>query len=682
MLPAARPAAARPRPRAHRRRGARSASACTTRSPRRPRRWPTGWPRAGTTRAAGGRPRPTVAVLVRARKQLPGIAAALRERGVPVEVVGLGGLLEVPEVSDVVATLHRAGRPHRRRRARPAAHRCAVADRAARPRRAGGPRAGAGPRPPARAGRTSRRGAAPAEPPSERGSIIEALDDLGGPDAYSPAGYRAAAPARRRAARTCARRLSESLPDLVDEVARTLGLETELASAPGRQPGRCPRAPRRAARRRRRVHRAGRAAVAAGLPRLPARRRGAGARAGARRGRGQPGGGPAAHRALRARASSGTSSPCPGMTKDQFPAKADTSDSWIKDPGAVPAELRLTDRDELPRLRLPVPGSRRPGGACKQALDNYVAGVEGLRHRRGDPARLRRGHPRPAPAAVLGQLVARRQDRVRARRRCCRRSAPPCEAGAGDVVHWAEAPADDATNPALEEWPVGQWPADPLAVRPAPRADRRAPSWSTAAAPHPLDAERVLAERRPARSSSGCATPTCCCASGPGTPARRVDVPLPSHLSVSALVTLRRDPAELARRLRRPMPRRAGAAGPPGHRVPRLAGGALRRGRSCSTSTSCPAPATSSPRPTARSPSCRRRSWPASGPTGSRPRSRCRSRRRSGPLTLRGRIDAVFADARRRLRGHRLEDRPPPSGRRAAPPPRCSWPPTGWAGRG
>jgi DNA helicase-2/ATP-dependent DNA helicase PcrA len=31
-------------------------------------------------------------------------------------------------------------------------------------------------------------------------------------------------------------------------------------------------------------------------------------------------------------------------------------------------------------------------------------------------------------------------------------------------------------------------------------------------------------------------------------------VPLPAHLSVSALVALRRDPAELARRLRRPMP--------------------------------------------------------------------------------------------------------------------------------
>ncbi|MFC7573644.1 ATP-dependent helicase [Klenkia terrae] len=49
--------------------------------------------------------RPTIAVLARRRAQLPGIAAAMRERGLPVEVVGLGGLLDVPEVSDVVATL-------------------------------------------------------------------------------------------------------------------------------------------------------------------------------------------------------------------------------------------------------------------------------------------------------------------------------------------------------------------------------------------------------------------------------------------------------------------------------------------------------------------------------------------------------------------------------------------------
>src|SRR6185312_12563234 len=61
----------------------------------------------------------------------------------------------------------------------------------------------------------------------------------------------------------------------------------------------------------------------------------------------------------------------PGLTADQFPSKTDTSDSWIKDPGAVPAELRLTDREELPRLRLPVPGSGDQA-VVKAALEDYV----------------------------------------------------------------------------------------------------------------------------------------------------------------------------------------------------------------------------------------------------------------------------------------------------------------------
>src|SRR6185369_17623902 len=49
--------------------------------------------------------RPTAAVLVRARSQIPNLERALRERGLPVEVVGLGGLLDTPEVRDVVSTL-------------------------------------------------------------------------------------------------------------------------------------------------------------------------------------------------------------------------------------------------------------------------------------------------------------------------------------------------------------------------------------------------------------------------------------------------------------------------------------------------------------------------------------------------------------------------------------------------
>ena len=45
------------------------------------------------------------AVLVRARSDIPALHAALLEASLPVEVVGLGGLLALPEVADVVATL-------------------------------------------------------------------------------------------------------------------------------------------------------------------------------------------------------------------------------------------------------------------------------------------------------------------------------------------------------------------------------------------------------------------------------------------------------------------------------------------------------------------------------------------------------------------------------------------------
>ena len=46
-----------------------------------------------------------IAVLCRKRAQFAALRTALEARGVPVEVVGLGGLLTVPEVADIVATL-------------------------------------------------------------------------------------------------------------------------------------------------------------------------------------------------------------------------------------------------------------------------------------------------------------------------------------------------------------------------------------------------------------------------------------------------------------------------------------------------------------------------------------------------------------------------------------------------
>ncbi|MCW2579593.1 MAG: uvrD2, partial [Blastococcus sp.] len=507
--------------------------------------WSGGDPVIG--RRADGRP-PTVAVLARTRKQLPGIAAALRERGIPVEVVGLGGLLEVPEVSDVIATLTVLVDPTAGdalgRLLTGARWRIGPRDLAALEARARALVHSRRPRPAEGAA-----GAPPVvEAPTERGSIVEALDDLGGPDAYSQAGYRRL----RRLGGELAHlrnRLSESLPDLVDEVARTLGLETELASAPGASPAGA------------RAHLDALHGVAAEftelaeLPSLPAflgylrdaeeRERGL-----------EPGEvavNPEAVQLLTGHSAKGLEwdvVAVPGLTTDQFPSKADTSDSWIRDPGAVPADLRLTDREELPRLRLPVPGSGDQA-VVRQALEEYVQ--EWKDFGTGEEIRLgyvavtrarhlllcsgswwREGVKPCGPSSLL--LTARQA----------------CEDGAGTVVHWAEPPAEGATNPALEEWPVGIWPADPLSSG-RRRALTAAAELVAGAAPHPLDPEQVLDGSDPLleqwvrdadlllRERARHASPT-------------VDVPLPSHLSVSALVTLRRDPSELARRLRRPMP--------------------------------------------------------------------------------------------------------------------------------
>ncbi|GED11244.1 ATP-dependent DNA helicase [Cellulosimicrobium cellulans] len=66
------------------------------------------WRPAG---APGGRV--TAAVLCRKRSQFAAVEVALRRKGLPVEVVGLGGLLTTPEVVDVVALLEAVHDPSR-----------------------------------------------------------------------------------------------------------------------------------------------------------------------------------------------------------------------------------------------------------------------------------------------------------------------------------------------------------------------------------------------------------------------------------------------------------------------------------------------------------------------------------------------------------------------------------------
>lgn len=62
--------------------------------------------------AADPAERPTAAVLLRARAHLELFADSLRRRGVPVRVLGIGGLMSSPEIVDLVAILRAAHEPH------------------------------------------------------------------------------------------------------------------------------------------------------------------------------------------------------------------------------------------------------------------------------------------------------------------------------------------------------------------------------------------------------------------------------------------------------------------------------------------------------------------------------------------------------------------------------------------
>ncbi|MGH3354286.1 MAG: UvrD-helicase domain-containing protein [Nocardioidaceae bacterium] len=175
-----------------------------------------------------------VGVLVHRMGDARALQVELRRRGVPVEVVGLGGLLSRPEVADVVATLE------------------VVQDltaNAAMLRLLTGPRWRIGPRDLALLGARARRLAAVdrAESSPDVGAALEqavsgvdvteivsladALDDPGKAD-YSPqARERFAAFAREvRRLRTFT---GEPLVDLVRRVIDTIGVDVELVATPG-----------------------------------------------------------------------------------------------------------------------------------------------------------------------------------------------------------------------------------------------------------------------------------------------------------------------------------------------------------------------------------------------------------------------------------------------------------------
>jgi DNA helicase-2/ATP-dependent DNA helicase PcrA len=508
------------------------------------------WP---DRRPAGVRPS-DIAVLCRKRSQFVSLRRAIEARGIPVEVVGLGGLLVVPEVQDVVATLR-------------VLHDAGASDALA--RLLTGPRWRIGPRDLVALGRRARvlvRGEAdranrgpteadhgpetdhrPEADPlaeaitdltSETGSLVEALDDLGDARAYSAVGY-----ARMHALAGELRRLrahvGRPLADLAAEAERVLGLDIEVAARPGADPV--------AARADLDAFtdvadaftgEGAEPTLGAFLAYLTAAQQ---EEFGLETGRV---GESDSVKLLTVHAAKGLQWPAvfvPGLALGErsqvFPARPRISTRWTDNARLIPFSLR-GDAGDLPELRGLDPTSLDAfADACatrdlaEERRLMYVAttraafwlGCSGYWWGEGGTSRL-------GPSPFLTEV------------RTC---------GAADVSTWAPAPEPDAENPLLATVDTADWPTTPAgrhyqAVREAAamveqvlaQGDEPVNSPDDAlVAAWRRDADLLLAERAQ-RGNDGV-----------------TEVALPARLSVSALVSLARDPAELARQVRRPMPR-------------------------------------------------------------------------------------------------------------------------------
>ncbi|MGF6883549.1 DNA helicase-2/ATP-dependent DNA helicase PcrA [Nocardia sp. GAS34] len=183
--------------------------------------------------ADAGAPPPTSAVLVRRNADAAPLAEALRERGLPVEIVGLGGLLATPEVADVVATLRLIADPAAGSAAMRiltgARWRIGVSDLAALSRRA---RDLSISRPPEQAAAITDTEALAqalrevAPEPAERAGIADAIADPGAPEQYSEPGYERIQSLGQELG-ALRERGGQSLPELVADVERTIGVGVE-----------------------------------------------------------------------------------------------------------------------------------------------------------------------------------------------------------------------------------------------------------------------------------------------------------------------------------------------------------------------------------------------------------------------------------------------------------------------
>ncbi|MGH3761703.1 ATP-dependent helicase [Actinophytocola sp.] len=479
-----------------------------------------------------GRP-PTAAVLVRRRADMTDLAAALRERRLPVEVVGIGGLLDEPEVRDLVSALRVLIDPlagtAAARVLTGARWRLGAADLAALWRRA----AELG-----KAYQTEGEGtladAVPGEG-AEQAGLVDAIDDPGEAEAYSAEGYRRIRTlgAELHALR---RRLDQPLPELVAEVERAMLLDVEAKARPGGAG---------------RAHLNKFADVVSDYARtspsasLPALLDYLAAAEAAEDGL-EPGEVEVAEdrvQILTVHAAKGLEwqvVAVPHLVNDVFPSRKRTS-CWLRAVTELPAALR-GDSADLPTLNL-------DGAANRKEVEHELTGhAEAFAER--DLVEERR----------LCYVALTRSERVLLvsahwwGRTGSKPKGPSAffteVAGLVPPEHAAPPPAEDEENPLANADRTATWPADPLALG---REDVRegAAMVREALAAVRSDSGQLMLEDDP----EGWAADTdVLLAERAAAAARREQVTLPPSMSVSQLVELAADPNALARRLRRPLP--------------------------------------------------------------------------------------------------------------------------------
>lgn len=515
--------------------------------------------------------RRTAAVLCRKRSQFEPLRRALRAAGLPVEVVGLGGLLATPEVVDLVAVLQAAHDPTRGdavvRLMTGARTRLGAADL-----HALGDWARQG------AGATARRAGAgdgvEADVVDER-SLVDAVDDPPPPGWRSPAGRSLTTEGRRRLTELAAvlravrSQQGLSLPELVGEAERLFGLDIEVQARADTPPGRA------------RAHLdafadvAGEFARGADRPTLGAFL--AWLEAADAREDGlelpvtEPD--PDAVQVTTVHAAKGLewdAVAVAGLVDGGLPATAmlgkdgPKDSAWLTGLGVLPYPLR-GDADDLPLLECGGAESpkelaerletfRLDAGDHEVAEERRLAYVALTRARAdlllsaafwGDPKAPRRVSP------FLTDLLDA--------------AAPGTEGSDAvtvEVLSLADEPEPGAPNPRAALVPTAVWPADPFARDGA--AVRR--DAVVAAAQAVRDATEPEAPDRTARQDAREVSP-----GGPGedwdaladrlleeqAARRRGDarVALPAHLSASSLVRLDAQPEQFALGLRRPVPR-------------------------------------------------------------------------------------------------------------------------------